>query len=315
MKLAIAIVLAAAMPAAAAPVTLFPLSAGKLPTALQKLPNTLTQALAKAYGTEVAKVPIEDAAGLLDCDPEASSCIEAVGKNVKAKRMVFGSVTVDDDRAVHVTLTRFDPGPERQQKTYDLSSTSADDLADELVRVSAPLFGGKAPKGGGDGPRDKRPDGEGGHDKVVGDPLDEGNPLDEGTKPPDDERPDKPEKHDEAHGDITPATWGVLGGGALLGGLGVVFLAQASSIADDVRAAPHDTPDDFAKLTALESKGQTRQRLGIGLTAVGAVGLAYGIYRAVTERSASPAHAEPAAMLTPVPIEGGAALVLTLGAR
>jgi hypothetical protein len=121
--------------------------------------------------------------------------------------------------------------------------------------------------------------------------------------------------HDDGapHGQITGTTWGIMGGGAAVTALGVVFLVQASSIADDVNAAPRDTFQQIQDLKALEDKGQLRQRLGIALTAVGGVGLAYGIYRAVMERRA-PASSEATTMrVTPMPIEGGAALVLTVG--
>ena len=275
------VLLALTASASADSITMFPLTAGTLPTSLAKAPAKLTEALAKSIDAEVASVAIEDAAGLLGCDPEATPCIEAVSKSVKAKRIVFGSITADEDGAVKVTLTRFDPGPDRQQRTFELSSSTADALADELVRVSGPLFGREA--------------------TAIED------------KPVDPPKDDPPKDPDEPHGKISPATWGIMGGGAVVTGLGVVFLVQASSIADDVRAAPKNTFQEIQNLRALEDKGQTRQRLGIALTAVGVVGLGYGIYRAISERKA-PASSESTSMhLTPVPIEGGAALVLTMG--
>jgi len=260
----------------------FPLSAtGKLPAALGKAPEKMTDALARAIDADVGAAPIEDAAGLLGCDPEATTCIEAVSRSVKATRIVFGSITADAGGGVKVTLTRFDPGPDRQQRTFELSSRSADALAEELVRVSAPLFGGEeAP--------DPRPD------PVVVPPKDD------------------PPKVDAPAGSISNTTWAVLGGGAIATTFGVVFLVQASSIADDVRAAPRDTPQDFERLTALEDKGQLRQRLGIAFTAFGVVGLGYGVYRLLQERKAHPVD-RTALRVTPVPLDGGAALVLTMG--
>lgn len=269
-------------------ITVFPLSAGKLPAALAKAPQKMTDALAQLVDAEVANVPIEDAAGLLDCDPEATACLETVSKSVKAKRIVFGSVSTDEEGAVKVTLTRFDPGPDRQQRTFALVSTTADGMAEELARVAAPLFG-------------KRP-------AEVGERQPDEDPLDKREKDPIEDPP----KRDTPHGTITGTTWGILGGGAAVTGLGVLFLVQASGIADDVRAAPRSTPDDFAKLTALEDKGSTRQKLGVVFTAVGGVAIAYGIYRAISERTAPPA--EPTALrVTPVPLDDGAALVLTMG--
>lgn len=269
-------------------ITVFPLSAGRLPAALAKAPQKMTDALAKLVDAEVANVQIEDAAGLLECDPEATPCLEAVSRSVKAKRIVFGSITTDDEGAVKVTVTRFDPGPDRQQRTFTLVSTTADGMAEELARVAAPLFG------------KPRVD------------VDEPQPERDPQRSVDQDRPDDPPKADAPHGSIGGATWGIIGGGGAVTGLGVLFLVQASGIADEVRAAKHDTPDDFAKLTALEDKGSTRQKLGIALTAVGGVALVYGIYRAISERKA-PASETSALRITPVPLEDGAALVLTMG--
>lgn len=277
---AVLLVCALAATAHADSAVVFPLSAGKLPTAIAKAPAKMTDALAKAIDAEVGAAPIDDAAGLLGCDPEATSCIEAVGKSVKATRIVFGSITADPDGGVKVTLTRFDPGPDRQQRTFELTGRTADALADELVRVSAPLFGGAEP------------------DPITPVPV----------EPPKDEPP----AVDAPAGPISNTTWAVLGGGAIATTFGIVFLVQASSIADEVRAAPRDTPQDFERLTALEDKGQLRQRLGIAFTAFGAVGLGYGIYRLMQERKAHGTD-RTALRVTPVPLDGGAALVLTMG--
>ncbi|MEO7096034.1 MAG: hypothetical protein ABI175_22425 [Polyangiales bacterium] len=294
MRARLAAMLVVAMTASATAgrsITVFPLSSGRLPTALAKAPQKMTDALAKLVDAEVANVPIEDAAGLLDCDPEATACLDAVSKSVKAKRIVFGSISTDDEGGVKVTVTRFDPGPDRQQRTFSLTSTTADGMAEELARVAAPLFG--KPK----------------VDVVDRPPIDD--PKD--TDPGDPKDPvDDPPVKDTPHGAISGVTWGLIGGGGAVTALGVLFLVQASGLADDVNAAKRDTPDDFRRLTALEDKGSTRQKLGIAFTAVGAVAIAYGIYRAISERKA-PASEANAMRITPVPLEDGAALVFTMG--
>ncbi len=286
---AVALVLAFTVAAAAErPVMVFPISAGKLPAALGKAPAKLTAALAKSIDGEVANVPIEDAAGLLDCDPEATSCLEAVSRSMKAKRIVFGSMRADEDGAVKVTVTRFDPGPDRQQRTFELVSTTADSMAEELARVAAPLFGKRASTVVAEQPEDPRSKPE--------DPIH----VDRPSTPP---------------GTISSTTWGIVGGGVAVTAIGVGFLLSSSGIADQVRAFPvPKTPTDFSRLSALEDKGQTRQRIGIVLSAAGGVGLAYGIFRLVTERSARPPEST-AMRITPVPLADGAALVLTMGLR
>lgn len=277
------LVLLVASPAwADAPAMVFPLSPVRLPPALAEAPDQLTRALAGAIEAEVASVPIEDAAGLLECDPEATPCLEAVAKSMGAGRIVFGTITATSDTALKVTLTRFDPGPTRQQRTFDLAAATVPELADALVTAAAPLFG-KGPA------------------LQVTDP---GSPLEP--------TPDPASVSDEPpRGRISPATWAILGGGAAATGVGIAFWVSARGLRDDVANAPRETREDLDALVALEDTGTFRTRFGGALTAVGGIALAYGVYRVVTERR-RPAERD-AVVVTPVPIEGGAAIVLTLG--
>ncbi len=292
------------------PVIVFPLSAGKLPAGMAKVPEKLTAALARSINAEVASVSMDDAAGLNDCDPEATSCIVLVSRTMKAKRVVFGSITTIDDGVLKVTLTRFDPGPERQQRTFELSSTTADAMAEELPRLAAPLLGSKAGKivqpGSSDTPIDER------SSAGKPEPVHKTTPKVSKRSPETDGADDPRNQDDKPPGPISGTTWGILGAGGFVAIAGITLVVQANGIANEVRAAPHDTLQDFANLRALEAKGQNRQRLGGVVAGAGLIAIGYGIYRLISEREASPADAS-AMHLTPVPIEGGAALVFTMG--
>lgn len=253
----------------------FPLASSGLPDNLTGTPAKLTKALASAIGGEVASVPLEDAAGLLECDPESSTCLAAVAKSLAAERLVFGAISVDKGK-VKVTLTRFDVGPDRQQQTFLLSGSNADALAKDLVRSSAPLFGNEAPE-------------------II---------VDEPDPPP-----DKPEPIlAPIPGKITTSTWAMIGGGAVLAASGVVLLVSAQSIKRDVENAPNETLEDIQRLRALENVGVQRTIIGNVLLIGGGVALAAGVVRAIIQRKSV---TEPP-LVQPAAVEGGAVLVFTV---
>ncbi len=124
----------ASAPVWAEPAQVFPLTGIDLPPARRGTTERLTQAIADAMEAELSSVPLEDAAGLLDCDVEATSCLEAVSKKVGNKELVFGTVAKGPGTTLKVTLTRFRPGPDRQQRTYELINLLSDGGTDEEVR-------------------------------------------------------------------------------------------------------------------------------------------------------------------------------------
>ncbi len=134
----------ATSPAWAEPTQVFPLTGADLPPERRGMTERLTRAIADSIDGEVSSVAIEDAAGLLECDVEATSCLELVSKSVGNKQLVFGTVVQGAGSVLKVTLTRFRPGPDRQQQTYEITGAT-EAYPDELVRKAAPLFGGTAP--------------------------------------------------------------------------------------------------------------------------------------------------------------------------
>lgn len=258
----------------------FPLSASGMPDKLATAPAKVTKALAQSIGAVVASVPIEDAAGLLECDPEASTCLAAVAKSLGVERLVFGSISYHAGGKYKVTLTRFDVGPDRQQQTFELSGGTADQLASELVKASSSLFGGVT--------------------------IEE-DPTPDPTKPD----PEPTPKDRSVPGTITTGTWALVGGGAVLAAGGTVMLVSAQSIKRDVQNAPTDSLDDIRRLRALEDKGVQRTLIGNVLLIGGGVALAAGVIRAVIQRKSSTTVADDP-IVQPVPTEGGAMIMLTV---
>ena len=256
----------------------FPLSGSGLPDKLATAPAKLTKALATSINAVVASVPIEDAAGLLECDPENSTCLAAVAKSLGVERLVFGTVNHEGGK-LKVTLTRFDVGPDRQQQTFNLAGGTPDQLATELVKASAALFGGVT--------------------------IEE-DPTPDPTPGP---GPDKPVEDKGVPGKITTGTWALVGGGAVFAAAGVVMLVSAQSIKRDVQNAPTDTLDDIRRLRALEDKGVQRTLIGNVMLIGGGAALAAGVVRAIIQRKSTVVD-DP--IVQPVPTEGGAVIMLTV---
>lgn len=280
-----AIVLAAS-PGWASPATqVFPLNGSELPPQRRGTSERLTRALADSIDGEVSSVSIEDAAGLLECDVEATSCLEAVSKSIGNKQLVFGTIKQASGSTLKVTLTRFRPGPDREQQTYLITGES-EAYPDELVRKAAPLFGGKAPA------------------TATSEDIQRSEP---------EESP--PREPGPAAGSITAGTWGLIGGGAAGVLVGIGFRISAGGLRDDVAAAPRETRADFARLTALEDKGKLHTTLGVVFMTGGAIALGAGIVRAVMQRKQPRRDKDDDDVVTVTPLVGGAAIVLTWGMR
>lgn len=278
------LVIATASPVWAEPTQVFPLTGTELPAERRGTAERLTRAIADSIDADVSSVAIEDAAGLLDCDVEATSCLELVSKSVGNKQLVFGTVVPGKGKGLRVTLTRFRPGPDRQQQTYEISGET-EAYPDELVRKAAPLFGGTQPAA------------------VTTPPDEPEGPLGVTVAPPPVDEPPP--------GTISASTWGLIGGGAVGIAIGIGFRVSASGISDDVNASPPpQTRTDFGRLTELEDRGTLHTRLGTGLIVVGGVALVAGVVRAVVQRK-SPAPDERVVGVTP--IRGGAAITITWG--
>lgn len=269
--------------------TVFPLTAPNLPMKIASAPEQLSKALADELDGELAKLPLDDAAGLAGCDPEATSCLETVSRNFKSKRIVFGTISMIDEDRLKVTLTRFDPGPDRLQRSFTVEG-DVEEMAEELVTLSRSLFDGSTAD----------------PDEPIDTPLPKDKPGDPIDPPP------------AGKGEISSSTILFYVGGGALFAAGVGFLYSSYQIGKDVQNFKPRTEADFKQLIPLENKGAQRQLIGGVLTGIGLVAMTYAIIRTVQERSV-PGATESAETngglgrrLTPVPIEGGAALVFSM---
>jgi hypothetical protein len=271
----IAITLLGASTALAKPsTTVFPLTAPNLPIKIAAAPEELSKALAEELEGDVAKMPIDDAALLAGCDPEATTCLQKVSKNFKSKRIVFGTIVMVDDDRLKVTLTRFDPGPDRQQRTFTVEG-SVEEMATELVDLSRALFDGST-------------------EKVIDD------------RPP-------PPPPPIVRGETSASTIVILVGGGAMTLVGGGFLYSSYSISKEVQNFKPKNDADFKRLVPLENKGAQRQVIGAVLTGVGVVALGYGFIRLMQDRSSGASESSSLGRrLAPVPIEGGAAVVYSM---
>lgn len=278
----VALVLAGATAAADPKTLVFPLATQGLPGELADASPAVTRALADSIGAGVAKVSIDVAAEVLGCDAESTSCLEQVADSLAAQRLVFGTIARSDG-ALRVTLTRFDRGPARQQRTFDLAARTRDELVTAVVRAAAPLFARAQPES-------------------ATPPLSPPPPL----PAPGDRAPAQPT--------ITTGTWLVTGTGAALAAVGGGFLWSAHGLRDEVASAPKQTDADFLRLVELEHRGRTRAYTGDALVAVGGAVVVAGVIRAVVQ-SKSKRGDSAAPRVTVALVAGGAALVLTTELR
>lgn len=269
-------VIATTTSAWADPTQVFPLT-GELPPESRGTLDRLTSAIADLVDGEISSVSIEDAAGLLECDVEATPCLEKVSSSVGGKQLVFGTVVKGEGTTLKVTLTRFRPGPDRQQQTFEITDQD-EAYPDELARKAAPLFGIT--------PRATR-----------------------AIEPEPPVAPTEPIVDGDRAGTITAGTWGLIGGGVLGVMVGTGFTVSARGLRADVENAPRETRDDFDRLVALEDKGQFRTRAGAVLLVAGGVALTAGLVRAMLQRQ-SPARDEEQ-VVSVTPISGGAAVFVT----
>ena len=299
-------VLMAAAPARAddAP-RVFPLTAtSPLPPELSGAAPALTAALADLLGGEAVESSLEDLGKKLRCDLEMSTCLDAVARALKTGQIVYGTFAAAPEGKLKVKLVRFDSakmGSELHQRTFVLTARTPKRLGKQLARSAAPMFDRPVPaEPAVQGEREPAEPAE----PESAEPA-EPTPIEPRSTPASDVGP--------ASGGITKTTWGLIGGGALGGAVGVGFLLAARSLEGELAAAPRATVMDFRRLTEIERAGRIRMQIGTTLAVAGAAVLAVGVVRAVIQRGGRSTSLERSVAL--VPVEGGAALVFSRGMR
>ncbi|HEY5935415.1 MAG TPA: hypothetical protein VIU61_12285 [Kofleriaceae bacterium] len=274
-------------------VKVFPL-AGPLPGELAKAPEAMTAALAKSISADVARIPIEDAAGLYECDVETTPCLEKISKELVARQLVFGSISRTPAGKIKVVLTRFDVGPNRVQRTYTLEGKTDRALAEELVRVTGELFGRPVAAENPSAPGPTNPS-----------PTPSGEPVSPPSSPP---SPPPPVDPPAKNAGLPLTTYVLVGVGVVALGVGAGYLYSANNLRDEYDRAPNETYEDIQRLKELEKRGNTRLAVGRVLVIGGGVLVAAGIVRGILRPRGNDTAA---AALDLAPTDGGASLVYT----
>jgi hypothetical protein len=303
-----ALALATATPAAAdddATILIVPLS-GNLTGARKGLPAALTDSLelaaadAKldAVSAQVSRGELSAVAGCADESPE---CFLQVADTLGASLVVVGELRVGDGGKVTAHLSMIGTDTPRTDATFAL--VGADDsalTADFVIKAAAFLSGKPIPKPEPDPKPDPAPD------------------LKPDTKPDptSDPQPDPivtpPPNRDDGF-DIGRArgySWAIAGGGIAVTATGLVFLGIADGKQSDVDDHPTDTVQDLEDLAELEDSGKRFNTLGNGMLIAGGIATTVGIVLIVKQSMTVPEDRGGVA-ITPVPLEGGAGVVVS----
>jgi len=302
--LAACVLLTAAPAAADDGILVVPLS-GELSGDLAAAPERLTDELVSAAGAagidavraEISRSELAAVAGCSDSSPE---CLLQVAETLGAAKILVGAVAAGDEAGtVTVTLTIAGGDGEPAEHSFELSGDSVDELATALRPIATAIFTGKPlPKPKAEPEPEPTPTPE---------PTPEPTPTPPIVEPP-------PPHHDGGGfdlGRVKGYSWGIAGGGVALAAVGAVFLGVAEGKQSDVDDAPIQTVSDFEALRDLEDDGKRFNRLGNGLLIVGGAAVIVGAVLIVKQAKSSPER--PSVSVAPVPVEGGAGLVITWG--
>ena len=280
--LVLALVVVMASVAHAETTKMFPLSgSGDAPT-------QMTNAIARVLHGEVSTVSIEDAAGLLGCEPKETDCLEAVARSLSVTRIAFGTLRTTPD-GVLVTLVWLDKNG-RHEHAFALAGSTTDDLVGELVDQAREVFDGK-----------KRAKQSRVEQTFGGGPPSRTEP----TEPP--PITDVP----STNAGPTKGTWAILFSGLAVTGAGAGFLIAANNLRGEVNSAPTETSDDIDHLLALENAGRLRTQIGTGLMIAGGLTTLIGVGRMVWQKRQASQREHSRIQVKPE--SGGASVVLTWG--
>ena len=126
------LVLAASASASAdrAKVKVFPFGESGVPRSLKDAPSELSRVLARSLHAELGTVPIEDAAGVLECDAGERSCLRKIAAESRVDTIVFGRLHFHDGDG-EIELTEFD-GTSEKRRTITIMGDDVDALVSSL---------------------------------------------------------------------------------------------------------------------------------------------------------------------------------------
>jgi hypothetical protein len=289
---ALVLVLGMVTPVAAAPrkVLVLPLD-GNAPAETRKKLSASFQKMARVLDGEVeaGNTSLGDTAIAIGCDPVKPACVENVRATLGVDELVYG--TADEaDGTITVVAKRYQKSkPVRELAVTQASTEPPNKIEPQLL----PVFGEE--------PLPPDPS-----TTVITDPNANTTVTDPNantivTDPNQQQRPEGTTSSNRERN-----IWiGVTAGGGGLLALGLTLWLSASSLQDDIDNASTGDNDDFDRLKELEDKASSRGWAGNIFVVAGLAVAGYGGYR-LWKLSKSKA------MVTPTPMEGGAAVTLTV---
>ncbi len=199
-----------------------------------------------------ARVSRDDLAAVAGCADDGDSCLQRVAEEMGVAHVIMGKVAAQGDK-IAVTLALHDAGSDTRRRTVVVAPDDHDRFRIEAIAF---LDGTEAPK-----PIAKPA-------AVVG---------------PSSSIGEQPPGGGFALGRVKPYTWGVLGGGLVLAGIGAVLYTLASDKQDEIDRAPTDTLSDLQRLESLESDGKNLAALGNVATIAGALAVGAGVTLAILQ--------------------------------
>lgn len=220
-----------------------------------------------------------DIAAMTGCSTDDDACLQTIAEAMGVTEVLLGSLEANPRGGLTVSITYYVVGGEARRDRIELSASEAGPATLELEpRATAFLAGEPAAP-------EPRPD-----------------------LTPRMKTPDPPPPAAFRFGRVRTSSYVIAGSGAALVGLGVIFYAIASGKQDEVNEHPTDTLADLRALEDLESSGKTFTTLGNVGAIVGGLAAATGLSLIAIQGS----RKERGPTVTPMPMQGGAGLTLTL---
>ncbi len=269
--------------------------AGQPEGELADAPARLTIALEKAVANAgldgvLAQVSRDELAAVAGCAKQSLDCFLQVADTLGATSVVVGEIGPRDGGGLEITLSVGTKGGEPRTATFaaigaDLAAVEAD----FETKATAFLSGKQI---SADPVPDRTPD-------PIRDPI------------PDPIGPPPATDSGFSLGRVRGYSWGVAGGGLAIATAGIVFLGIADGKQSDVDGHPTDTVEDLEALADLEDEGKRYNRLGNALLVVGGIATAVGLVLVIKQGRDAPEQRQPGVSITPVPLRGGAGVVVT----
>ena len=254
----------------------------------------LTRALLAGADSEkprLADTPLGEAASLLECSASDRDCLDSMAQAMEAEALLSASLRRSGQTlAAHITFHRRGQAPLTRDVELPSDPEAAAPVLERQVRA---LIGGESAAEPAAAPA------------PVAAPAGGGEEVSLGATPAEDTRR-------FALGRVRPWSWAIAGGGLVLIGVGAAFAIKAGGLETDVEDAPRETVADLEHLKELEDQGESATTMSNVFFIAGGVAALAGTTLILWQGLTPSAEERGRALsLSPVPLSGGAALVLS----